>query len=112
MRQPPCLREQRTQNHASKSCKQTNELGQEVYTSRIRVLPTAYKVGPKGDLRFVGHDEKLGDVRFDGMLDEARLAKERAAGPNGEAPQPLLTGGLMVGQTPFKNLNFIWFGGD
>jgi hypothetical protein len=95
------------------SPKQTNELGQEVYSRRVRVLPSAYKVGPNGDLRFTGRDDQVGDVQFDGTIDMALLAKARQAGPNaGLNAAPVVKGGLQVGATPFKNLSFNFFGGD
>ncbi len=88
-----------------------NELGQQVHTVRIRVLPTGYKLGPGGALHFTARDANLGDVSFDGTVDTAALARLRQAGPNG-GPQPIVKGDLTLGATPFKALTFTWFGGD
>ena len=88
-----------------------NELGQQVHTVRIRVLPTTYALGPGGAVHFTAKDANLGDVQFDGTVDAAALTKLRAAGPNG-GPQAIVKGDLMLGTTPFKALSFTWFGGD
>lgn len=86
-----------------------NEMGQTTYAKTIRVLPTSYKIGG-GDLRFTGKDAALGVVQLDGTIDMAALKRARAAGPG--AQETVLRTGLMIGQTPFKNLSFSWFGGD
>ncbi|WP_421931393.1 hypothetical protein [Phenylobacterium sp.] len=86
-----------------------NEMGQTTYAKTIRVLPTSYKIGG-GDLRFTGKDATLGVVQLDGTVDMAALKRARAAGPG--AQETVLRTGLMIGQTPFKNLSFNWFGGD
>lgn len=92
------------------SPKGTNELGQEYHEVTARVLPTAFKVGG-GDFRFAGSHPQLGEVRVDGTYDPAELARIRSAGPGGDAA-PILRTGTMIGQTPFRNLSFFWFGGD
>ena len=87
-----------------------NELGQTVYAKRTRILPTSYKIGG-GNIQVTGTDVTLGQVQLDGTIDVAALKRARAGGPGGE-PETVLRTGLMIGGTPFKNLSFIWFGGD
>lgn len=86
-----------------------NELGQTVYAKTVRVLPTSYKIGG-GNIQVTGTDVTLGQVRLDGTIDMAALKRARAAGPG--ANETILRTGLMIGSTPFKNLSFLWFGGD
>lgn len=86
-----------------------NELGQTVYAKTARILPTSYKIGG-GNIQVTGTDVTLGQVRLDGTIDVAALKRARAAGPG--ANETVLRTGLMIGSTPFKNLSFLWFGGD
>lgn len=90
----------------------TNELGQEFHQRIIRVLPSAYRLG-EGDFRFVGSHPDIGDVWIDGMIDLAQLKSERDQGglPQDEA-SPLLTTATQIGPEAFRNLSFVWFGGD
>jgi hypothetical protein len=87
----------------------TNALGTQVYSVKLKVLPTAYDLGD-GKLRFVGTNSKLGEVRFVGAFDEAALKRANANGPDGKTA-PVLTGALQVGDTPFKTVAFTWVGG-
>jgi hypothetical protein len=90
----------------------TNELGQEFHERSFRVLPTAYRVG-EGDFRFVGRHPLIGHVRIDGMIDLARLEAERAQGGLSQAEaSPLLKTSAQIGPEAFRNLSFVWFGGD
>ncbi|MBU2135249.1 MAG: hypothetical protein KKA45_03520 [Alphaproteobacteria bacterium] len=90
----------------------TNELGQEFHERSIRVLPTAYRVG-EGDFRFVGRHPQIGDVRIDGMIDLAQLKAERDRGGLSQAEAaPLLKTSAQIGPEAFRNLSFVWFGGD
>jgi len=86
----------------------TNALGNTSYSVKLRVLPRAYAVNDD-TVRFVGTDEKLGEVRLDAKIDAAAL---KAAKGKGKAAAPVVTGALQVGDTPFQTVAFTWRGGD
>lgn len=86
-----------------------NELGQTYHTVSVRVMPTAYQVDDR-EVSFHGVDPRLGQVTFTGAFDVEALKAAKAAGP-GE-PQPVLTGALLVGGQQFRNISFLYFGGD
>ncbi|MBP8245872.1 MAG: hypothetical protein KAX56_03310 [Phenylobacterium sp.] len=86
-----------------------NEMGQTVYAKTTRILPTSYKIGG-GKIDVTGTDVTLGQVHLEGTLDMAALKRARTTGPG--AQETVLRTNLTVGSTPFKNLSFLWFGGD
>jgi hypothetical protein len=86
-----------------------NELGQTYRTISVRVMPTAYRVDGQ-EVSFHGVDPRLGQVTFTGAFDLDALKAAKADGP-GE-PQPVLKGGLQVGEQQFRNISFLYFGGD
>jgi hypothetical protein len=74
----------------------------------IRVLPKTYSV-TDGRVRFEGADARLGNVAFNGTLDQGALATARRnLGEEG----PVLTGTLRAGGTAFGGQKFRWYGGD
>jgi hypothetical protein len=87
----------------------TNALGTQVYSVKLKALPTAYALGD-GKLRFAGTNSKLGEVRFEGVFDEAALKRANANAPDAKTAA-VLSGALQVGDTPFKNVTFTWVGG-
>lgn len=86
-----------------------NELGQTYHTVSVRVMPTAYRVDGQ-EISFHGVDPRLGQVTFTGAFDLEALKSAKAAGP-GETG-PVLAGGLQVGDQQFRNISFMYFGGD
>lgn len=72
-------------------------------------MPTAYRVDGQ-EIRFRGVDPRLGEVRFNGVFDLDALKTAKAGGP-GE-PRPVLRGELQVGDQEFRNIGFMYFGGD
>ena len=86
-----------------------NELGQIYHTVSVRVMPTAYRVDGQ-EISFHGVDPRLGQVTFSGAFDLEALKAAKAAGP-GET-RPVLKGELQVGDQQFRNINFMYFGGD
>lgn len=86
----------------------TNALGNTSYSVKLRVLPTAYALNDE-TVRFVGTDPKLGEVRLDARIDLAALKGARSKTKD---PQPVITGALQVGDTPFSRVAFTWKGGD
>jgi hypothetical protein len=86
----------------------TNELGEDVHTVAIRVLPTGYRVFP-GALSFRATDPKLGEIAFVGAIDAKALAAAQAAGPGDSV---VMTGTLRVGDATFKDAGFLYFMGD
>lgn len=87
----------------------TNELGEDVHTVAIRVLPTGYRVFP-GALSFRATDPKLGEIGFVGAIDAKALAEANAAGPGDS--RVVMTGTLRVGEATFENARFTYFMGD
>jgi hypothetical protein len=87
----------------------TNELGEDVHTVAIRVLPTGYRVFP-GALSFRATDPKLGEIGFVGAIDAKALADANAAGPGDS--RMVMTGTLRVGEAVFENARFTYFMGD
>jgi hypothetical protein len=88
----------------------TNEMGQQVHTRSVRVLPSGYAIsGAK--LSFSGQDPAIGPVAFSGVIDLAALKASKAEGPNG-GPATILKGDLKVGASSFNGQAFTWFGGD
>lgn len=74
----------------------------------IRVLPKTYEVND-GRVRFEGTDPRLGNVAFNGALDQGALATARR---NLGDEAPVLTGTLRAGGTAFSGQKFSWYGGD
>jgi hypothetical protein len=74
----------------------------------IRVLPKTYSV-IDGRIRFEGTDARLGNVAFNGTLDQGALATARR---NLGEEAPVLTGTLRAGGTAFGGQKFSWYGGD
>ncbi|NEX94550.1 hypothetical protein [Caulobacter sp. 17J65-9] len=91
----------------TKSPKKINELGQDVYAVRERVLPDAWRV-TESEVAFVDNHPRLGKVSFQGALDRKALARAKA----GDGEAVVLTGTLTVGEAVFTDLKFTWFGGD
>ncbi|MDP1618413.1 hypothetical protein [Phenylobacterium sp.] len=89
----------------------TNELGQEGHERRVRVLPTAYRVGA-GGVAFVGAAPEVGEIRFRGRLDLDRLREAQASDPSGAEPATVLWLDGQIGDAPLESLVFFWFGGD
>jgi hypothetical protein len=87
----------------------TNEQGQTAHTVSLRVMPTAYRVDGR-EVSFHGVAPHLGEVSFSGAFDLAALKTAKAAGP--DEPQPVLRGDLRVGDQPFRDISFMYFGGD
>ena len=74
----------------------------------IRVLPKTYSVSD-GRIRFEGVDARLGNVAFNGTLDQNALATARR---NLGDESPVLTGTLRAAGTAFGSQKFRWYGGD
>jgi len=87
---------------------QTNEMGGESRTVRVRVLPAAYGFAPDA-IRFRGQDPRLGEVIFTGAFDPAALTRSRT---EGSGPDPVLTGELRIGQAPARQVAFTYWAGD
>lgn len=86
-----------------------NELGQTYHLVSLRVMPNAYRVDGR-EVSFHGVDPRLGQVTFTGAFDLEALKAAKADGP-GE-PQPVLRGELQIGEQHFRDLGFMYFGGD
>jgi hypothetical protein len=86
-----------------------NELGQTYRTISVRVMPTAYRVDGQ-EVSFHGVDPRLGQVTFTGAFDLDALKAAKAAGP--DEPQAVLKGGLQIGDQQFRNISFMYFGGE
>ncbi|MGA0545741.1 hypothetical protein ACO2Q1_10735 [Brevundimonas sp. VNH65] len=83
------------------------ELG-EVRSGQIRVLPTRYQV-TDDRIAFKGRADGVGEVRFDGRLDQEALATSRRnLGDEGA----VLTGTLQVGGRSFSGVRLRWWAGD
>jgi hypothetical protein len=91
------------------SPKTANEQGQTSHTVSLRVMPTAYQVNDR-EVSFHGVDPQIGEVTFSGAFDLEALKTAKAAGP-GE-PQPVLKGELQIGGQRFRDVAFMYFGGD
>lgn len=87
----------------------TNELGEDLHTVAIRVLPTGYRVFP-GALSFRATDPKLGEIGFVGAIDATALQAAQDAGPGDN--RVVMTGTLRVGEATFENARFTYFMGD
>jgi hypothetical protein len=74
------------------------------------VLPVAYLITPDR-LVFIGKDEVLGEVRFEGKLDLAAVKRATADDTLTSRGAIVLTGDLTVG-TETRKVEFTWFGGD
>lgn len=85
---------------------QSGELGPTPAT--VRVMPDAYAVS-ETEVRFEGHDPRLGRVSFSGALDRQALAVAQADASGSPA---VLKGVLQIGAQRFENVSFTWFGGD
>ena len=77
-------------------------------TVRLTVKPLAYRVGP-GNFAFHGHDDKVGDVDFDGAFDTPALAAAKQGG--GDA-KPVLNGALTLGKQHIPGIKFTYQSGD
>jgi hypothetical protein len=86
-----------------------NELGQTYHTVSVRVMPTAYRVDDR-EVSFHGVDPRLGQVTFTGAFDVEALKAAKAAGPG--QTRRVLKGGLQVGDQQFRNISFMYFGGE
>ena len=83
------------------------ELG-EVRSGQIRVLPTRYQV-TDDRIAFEGRADGVGEVRFDGRLDQEALAMSRRnLGDEGA----VLTGTLQIGGRSFSGVRLRWWAGD
>jgi hypothetical protein len=87
-----------------------NELGGTYYTNSRRVLPLAYLIDDKR-LVFIGRDDELGEVRFEGHLDIPAVKRATADDTLTSRGAIVLTGDLTVGSETRK-VRFTWFGGD
>lgn len=83
------------------------ELG-DVRSGQIRVPPTRYQVADDR-IVFEGRADGIGEVRFDGRLDQEALATSRR---NLGAEAPVLTGALQVGDRHFGGVRLRWWAGD
>jgi hypothetical protein len=86
-----------------------NELGQTYHTVSVRVMPTAYRVDER-EVSFHGVDPRLGQVTFTGAFDVEALRAAKAAGPG--QTSTVLKGGLQIGDQQFRNISFMYFGGE
>jgi len=83
--------------------------GQDAPATTVRVVPTAYVLGP-GQISFRGNDPKLGDIVFLGAFDTSALAEARAAASSEE--KPVLMGALQVGAEKIDQVVFRYWAGD
>lgn len=84
-----------------------NELGQQVHTVRVRVLPTSYRVAP-GTIEFTGQHPVLGRVVLSGALDTAAIARAR----QGNEQRTAIRAGVEFRGERFRNVSFNYFAGD
>lgn len=83
-----------------------SELGESL--PRSRVLPSTYQV-TDGRVRFSGRSADLGEVSFDGRLDQDALATARRnLGDEGR----VVSGTLKVGDRTFDGVQMRWWAGD
>lgn len=83
-----------------------SELGESL--PRSRVLPSTYEV-TDGRVRFSGRSADLGQVSFDGRLDQDALATARRnLGDEGR----VVSGTLKVGNRTFDGVQMKWWAGD
>lgn len=83
------------------------ELG-EVRSGQIRVLPTRYHLSDDR-IAFEGRADDVGEVRFDGRLDQEALATSRRnLGDEGA----VVTGTLQIGGRSFGGVRLRWWAGD
>lgn len=87
----------------------TNELGEDVHSVAIRILPTGYRVSPEA-ISFRATNPTLGEIGFVGAIDAGALAAAHEAGPGDS--RVVMTGTLRVGDATFKDARFIYFMGD
>ncbi len=80
----------------------------EAHSVTVRVLPTAYSV-TSTSISFVGRSPELGAISFEGMLDPGALATARRNLGNEGA---VVTGALKIGESPARNVQLRWWGGD
>lgn len=92
------------------SKKGENELGQTYYEKSERLLPTSYAVST-GKLAFTATSKTLGPVTFTGKPD-MKVIKAGKASLSHVTETPALTGTLTIGTTVFKDVTFIWWGGE
>lgn len=83
------------------------EIG-EARSITARVLPTAYSVTDAA-IRFEGRSPELGVISFEGVLDPGALATSRRNLGNEGV---VVTGTLTIGNTPARNVQLRWWGGD
>lgn len=84
-----------------------NEIG-EAHSITARVLPTHYSVTDTS-VSFEGRSTELGAVSFEGALDPGALATSRRNLGNDGV---VVTGALKVGNSPARNVQLRWWGGD
>lgn len=87
----------------------TNELGAEVHTGRMRVVPTAYKLNST-DISFAGTDPKIGRVVFEGQFDAPSFSEAKKSGSSGNLP--VMIGTLTLGENTLRNQRFTYWAGD
>lgn len=87
----------------------TNEMGAEVHSVRMRVLPAAYKLNST-DIAFSGTDPKIGKVVFEGRFDAPSFSEARKSGASGNLP--VMVGTLTLGENTLRNQRFTYWAGD
>ena len=83
------------------------ELG-ETRSGTARVLPTSYQV-TDDSVSFSGRSDELGEVRFEGRLDQGALATARR---NLGGAGAVMTGTLIAGGQTFHDVRLRWWMGD
>jgi len=83
------------------------ELG-ETRSGTARVLPTSYQV-TDDSVTFAGRSDELGEVRFEGRLDQGALATARR---NLGGAGAVMTGTLTAGGQTFHDVRLRWWMGD
>lgn len=91
------------------SPRETNELGAEVHTVRVRVTPQAYKL-TASEIAFKGVDPKIGPVVFEGRFDAPTFADAFKQGNSGN--QAVVMGDLTVGTNTLRSQKFTYWAGD
>ena len=83
------------------------ELG-ETRSGTARVLPSSYQV-TDDSVTFTGRSDELGEVRFEGRLDQGALATARR---NLGGEGVVMTGTLTAGGQTFRDVRLRWWMGD
>lgn len=92
-----------------RSPRETNELGAEVHTVRLRVTPQAYALSSNA-IAFKGSDPTLGEVVFEGRFDEPTFAEAHKSGSSGN--QKVMIGALKLGTNTIVGQGFTYWAGD